>query len=281
MGTENRLGVLSVSAEAERRKREEAEFHDMLRSASLRDDPKAYARLTSNKKYYAAAQSSMDYYKRWLGQRCAGKRVLDYGCGDGEYSCFLAQNGAFVTGVDISDVSIENSRARAKTEGVADRTSFHVMDCEHLEFADSAFDIVCEAGVLHHLDFELAIAEIARVLEPQGEAICYEALGHNPLIQAYRNMTPHLRTAYEAKHIIRAQHLKVAREYFGRVDSRFFHLCSLLAMPLRSTAAFPRVLKILERCDDLLLSLPAIKWQAWMVISVMGAPRKLRAAESR
>jgi len=274
MGTENRLGVLNASPETERRKREEADFHDMLRSASLRDDPAEYARLTSNKKYYAAAQASMEYYKNWLRQRCAGKRVLDYGCGDGEYSAFLAANGAMVTGVDISDVSVKNARARASAEGLDTRVSFRVMDCERLEFPNDSFDIVCEAGVLHHLDFRLAIGEIARVVKPEGAAICYEALGHNPVIQAYRDRTPHLRTAYEAKHIIRAEELRIAEEYFGKVQSKFFHLCSLLAMPLRNTPAFPAALKVLEKCDDVLLSMPGIKWQAWMVISVMEASRR-------
>jgi ubiquinone/menaquinone biosynthesis C-methylase UbiE len=62
------------------------------------------------------------------------------------------------------------------------------MDAEKLEFSDGAFDIVYESGVLHHLNFSKAYSEIARVLNPRGEAICIEALRHNPIIQYYRRL---------------------------------------------------------------------------------------------
>src|SRR5512140_1906220 len=42
-----------------------------------------------------------------------GKSLLDYGCGMGEESIYLAKLGAKVTGVDISEVGITSLRRRA------------------------------------------------------------------------------------------------------------------------------------------------------------------------
>ena len=48
--------------------------------------------------------------------------------------------------------------------------------------------------------------------------IASEGLGHNPLIQLYRNLTPQLRTEWEALHIIKKEQIRLAADYFGRVE---------------------------------------------------------------
>jgi SAM-dependent methyltransferase len=258
----------------EKRKLEEAAFHNRLRDPRLRQNLEEYGRLNANKKYYAVTRSSVEFYTNWLTSRCKGKTVLDYGCGDGMYSCLLARHGAKVTGVDISEVSIANCEARARADRVGSSATFRVMDCERLEFADDSFDFVCESGVLHHLDFRCAMAEISRVLKPGGQAICYESLGHNPFIQAYRRLTPHLRTRYETDHIVRLSHLDTAREFFGKVERRFFHLAVLGAVPFRQTRLSGGVLRVLETLDSVLLGLPGLRAQAWIMIFILTNPKK-------
>jgi SAM-dependent methyltransferase len=259
----------------ERRKHEEVEFHNRLRDASTKADPDAYRALIANKKYYTVAHASMHYYKTWLAEHCRDKVVLDFGCGDGEYSLFLLESGARrVVGVDISDVSIENCRRKAAEAGGADRAEFHVMDCEALSFPDDSFDIVCEAGVLHHLDLDRAVAEMARVVRPHGRVICYEAVGHNPIFQLYRRLTPQLRTQYETEHILKMRDVRKMRRFFGRVDVRFFHLLALLGVPFRAWPGFGTMLRALEAADRMVLSVPGIRAQAWMMIFEMSAKKQ-------
>ena len=256
------------------RKTEEAEFHNRLRDADLIDDPQAFKALTANLKYYAVAGSSMQDFRDRLGQHCKGKTVLDFGCGDGRYSIFLAKQGAKkVIGIDISDVSVEKCRREAEANGVSDRTDFRVMDCESLEFRDNTFDIVCEAGVLHHLDLGQAISEIARVTRPDGRLIGYEAVGHNPLFQLYRRLTPKLRTKYETEHILGTGDLRRMERYFERMDVRFFHLLSLLGVPFRNVPGFGPLLGLLEATDRVLLMVPGIRTLAWMMIFEMSGKR--------
>jgi SAM-dependent methyltransferase len=258
----------------ERRKLEERDFHNRLRDPALKEREDDHQYLTANKKYYSVATSSSEHYTNLLVTYGLGKRVLDYGCGDGQYSVLLARRGAQVVGIDISDISVRNCQARAEAEGLASATSFHVMDCEQLQFEDNSFDLVCESGVLHHLDLPRALAEVARVVKPGGRMVCYEALGHNLLFHAYRRLTPHLRTQYETEHILKLRDLDTARQFFERVEVKFFHLLVLGAVPFKGTRLFAPLSRMLEKVDQFVLRVPGIRRQAWIMVLVLSNPRK-------
>lgn len=265
----------------ESRKKEEADFHNHLRDDmpfqrySQEAEEKARGdHQWSNFKYYSIETKSRAYVDKWIGSRCRGKRLLDYGCGNGEDSIFAAQQGAIVVGIDISEVSIAHCRQKALDEGVSDRTEFLVMDAESLQFEENSFDLVVEYGVLHHLDFPAAMSEIQRVLKPSGEAICTEALAHNPLIRAYRNRTPELRTPWEVDHILKREQIRMAEKWFASVKPNFYHLATLAAVPFRKLPIFDPLLSCLEVLDSLLLRLPVIQWQAWQVVLELSKPHK-------
>lgn len=252
------------------RKAFERELHDQLRGAS-RSDP----HYTSNKKFYSINHTNTEFVRRWLAAQCAGKNVLDYCCGNGEYTVWLAEAGALAYGIDISPVSIENARTRAAQRGVADRATFHVMDAEATDFSDNSFDLVVINGVLHHLDLDKSYCELARILKPDGKVIATEALCHNAFIHLYRKLTPHLRSAWEVEHILGKQDIYAARKYFSDVKiDKFFHLATLGAIPFRNTPIFSPLLKTLETVDLVLLKIPFIKWQAWMAVFILSEPRK-------
>jgi len=190
----------------------------------------------------------------------------------------IAKNwAAEVVGIDISDVSIANSKRNSEKAGVADRITHLVCDAEETTFEDHTFDVITEYGALHHLDLEKALSEMSRILKDNGKAICQEALGHNIFIDTYRRLTPHIRTEWEVDHILRKDSFDVARKYFRDVQIRYYHLVSLFAVPFRNTFLFGPLLSSLERIDDVLLSLPGIKWQAWQTVFVLSDPKKARA----
>ncbi len=256
----------------EERKVIEAEFHDKLRDPALLDDPELYAKLTSNKKWYSIARKSQDFAKDYLRQHSRGAKALDYACGDGLFTFHMAEAGADAIGIDISPVSVSNAAKEAKRRGglVA---KFQVMDCERLDFRDNTFDLINVNGVLHHLDLKRAYSEMARVLKPTGTVLCVEALRHNPMFHAYRMLTPHLRTPYEARHILRRQDVLAAREYFNRIEWHFFHLASIAAVPFRNSRVFDPVLSALEMVDTALLSISPFRWWAWQIEFVLSEPK--------
>ncbi len=256
----------------EERKVIEAEFHDKLRDPALLDDPELYAKLTSNKKWYSIARKSQDFAKDYLRQHSRGAKALDYACGDGLFTFQMAAAGADAFGIDISPVSVSNAAKEAQRRGGL-AAKFLVMDCERLDFPDNTFDLINVSGVLHHLDVKRAYSEIARVLKPTGTVLCVEALRHNPIFHAYRMLTPDLRTAYEARHILRRKDVLAARAYFGSLESRFFHLASLVAVPFRKTRVFEPVLSALETIDSALLKVTPIRWWAWQIAFVLANPK--------
>lgn len=271
----------------EARKREEIDFHDILREVApqQRWSPENEERLKSdplwtNFKYYSIERASLDFVDGLLRERCKGKRVLDYCCGSGDDTVKMAKMGATeAVGIDLSEAGLKHGRQQAIAEHVDDRTKFVVMDAEAMDFADSSFDLVKVYGCLHHVDLRKAYSELARVLAPDGYIICTEALGHNPIIHAYRRLTPKLRTAYEAEHLIKRKDLSLAREYFSEVHTRFFHLATLAAVPFRQSRLFDKLLSGLEAVDTALLRLPLVKWQAWQVVFTLSKPNRL--AKSR
>jgi 2-polyprenyl-3-methyl-5-hydroxy-6-metoxy-1,4-benzoquinol methylase len=250
---------MSDSDEVEARLRREAEFHDH----TAVDDTRKPA-----EKFYAIARRSSDYFRSKIFTGIEGKRVLDYGCGTGWNSCDLASHGAIVTGIDISPGAIEVGRQRAKEEGLADRVDLRVMNAEKLELADNTFDIVCGNGILHHLDLDACYREIHRVLKPGGIAVFQEPLGHNPLINWYRNRTPEMRT--EDEHPLLMADIERARSIYRDVDVRYYHLTSLAIVPLRNTPLFNPLYALTEAVDSVLMTvIPPLRGWGWMAVMVM------------
>ena len=99
---------------------------------------------------------------RW----CANTHTLDAACGEGYGSALLAQSGASVKGVDISEQAIAHAQQRyGQLEGI----EFHVSDCTALPFDDAEFDRVVSFETLEHLEeHDLLLAEFKRVLKPDG-----------------------------------------------------------------------------------------------------------------
>jgi SAM-dependent methyltransferase len=245
-----------------KQEREQA-FHDTAFAESIRAPVWGFYKITGS--------SRRAFRDKLVEAGLSGKRVLEYGSGASAQAFFLAAQGATVTGIDISPVAVEQGTRKAADEQLEERVDFRVMDAERLDFPDGVFDIVCGSGVLHHLDLSLAYAEIARVLRPGGSAIFVEPMGHNPLINAYRRRTPALRTVDE--HPLLQRDLDQAREYFRDVETDFFHLSSLAAIPFRDRSRFPALLSSLERLDRGLFRLaPGLRKHAWMAVMRMADP---------
>jgi SAM-dependent methyltransferase len=233
----------------------EREFHDRAFAEDVR---------ASAKRFYSVTAALFAWYERTLTAHARAARALEYGCGPGSRAFDLARAGAHVVGIDISPVAIEQATERGRAEGLEDRLEFRVMDAEQLDFPDASFDLVCGSGILHHLELARAYAEIARVLESGGLAVFTEPLGHNPLINAYRNRTPALRTVDE--HPLLMRDIALAERYFGEVATRYFTLTSLAAIPLRNRAGFQRLVSACDALDrGLFRIVPGLRRQAWMV----------------
>ena len=246
-----------------RQERERA-FHDQAFANQVREPAE---------RFWVVNQALDARYQGLVSELGGGRRVLEYGCGEGSYAFVLAKGGAHVVGIDISDVAIEHARERAAREGVEENVEFRVMDAENLEFEADSFDFVCGRGILHHLDLENAFGEITRVIRPDGRAVFSEPLGHNPLINLYRRLTPRMRTVDE--HPLLMGDFDIVRRHFADVELEFFTLSTLLAMPLEKRRSFPKLVGSLHRFDQRLFgAVPSSRRLAWMSLMRLASPRR-------
>jgi len=126
------------------------------------------------------AQFLEGFYARVASEMAAahpGGNVLEVGSGPGRLAVQLAREapGMTVTGVDISDAMVERAARRAAGAGLSERVRFEVGDVGALPLADQEFDGVMSTLSLHHWpDPARGLAEIYRVLKPDGEARIYD-----------------------------------------------------------------------------------------------------------
>jgi ubiquinone/menaquinone biosynthesis C-methylase UbiE len=91
-----------------------------------------------------------------------GDRVLEVGCGSGHLTKRLAARGIDIVGIDANP----NAREVASSDRV-----LH-MRAEHLDFEDKEFDAVISVHAIEHIPpLDEAVAEMARVLQPQGQVL--------------------------------------------------------------------------------------------------------------
>jgi ubiquinone/menaquinone biosynthesis C-methylase UbiE len=259
-------------AQLEKRKREEAEFHDGYRQQHVNEQHGT----SSNHRFYEAASIVSDYTDGWLARwvRVPPATFLDYACGDGTQTIRAAKAGAeLAVGIDISDTSVRNAAENASSAGVSDRTRFLQRDCEDTQLPSETFSACLCSGMLHHLDLTRAFPELARIMRPGGRILGVEALGYNPFIQLYRDRTPELRTAWEKKHILTMRDLNLAKRWFKVENVRFFLMAAPLATFLPSGPVRRGFLSAGRLVDSIVTRIPGLQLWSWQFAFELVKPR--------
>lgn len=97
-----------------------------------------------------------------IGKNCA---VLDIGCGGGFLTNYLAKKGHQVSGVDLS----ENSLNMARTSDTTQTVQYRRASAYELPFPDASFDVVAAMDLLEHVEKPgCVIQEASRVLKKGG-----------------------------------------------------------------------------------------------------------------
>ncbi len=110
-----------------------------------------------------------------------GMRVLEIGCGTGQYSLMFAQTKAALFITDISWELMASAVKKNNGQGI-------ICQAEKLPFKDMSFDAVVGNAVLHHLDLPFALQEIKRVLIHKGRFAFAEPNILNPQNMLIKNI---------------------------------------------------------------------------------------------
>lgn len=116
--------------------------------------------------YGATDPVIVDWGMRFLGLVAQRGRILDVGCGPGQYMAWIEAHGSRreVTGIDLSSGMLAQAKARVHGDLLQ-------MDMRHIAFPDCSFDGIWSMASLLHLpkaDAPLALREMLRVLNPGG-----------------------------------------------------------------------------------------------------------------
>jgi len=119
------------------------------------------------------------------GHLAPGKRVLEPGAGNGEFTLRLAPSGAEIIGVEIAPKQVAIAGQR-----LAPYSNATVIEGDvcHLPFAEASFDAVVGNAVLHHFDLTQTLPEFYRVLKPGGYFFFTEPNMLNPQIAVEKNI---------------------------------------------------------------------------------------------
>ncbi|MBX3670244.1 MAG: bifunctional 2-polyprenyl-6-hydroxyphenol methylase/3-demethylubiquinol 3-O-methyltransferase UbiG [Rhodocyclaceae bacterium] len=117
----------------------------------------------------------------WIDQRAAlaGKRVVDVGCGGGILAESMAQRGARVTGIDLSDKALGVARLHLYESG-ADVDYRHIAAEAMAQQEPGAFDVVTCLEMLEHVpDPASTVRACATMVKPGGH-VFFSTLNRNP-----------------------------------------------------------------------------------------------------
>jgi ubiquinone/menaquinone biosynthesis C-methylase UbiE len=211
------------------------------------------------------------YHLAALGD-VSGRHVLDYGCGTGATAIQLLARGALVTGFDIAHSRLEEACTHVVDKKPSKPASFVQCAAERLPYCDESFDAVLGKQILHHLDLKIAIPEIARVLRPGGRAVFLEPLIHNPILEGYRRLTPHLRSPTERA--LSINDISWISSQFRECAHREFILLSIVPVLITSLTRSHRWLdsaeRLLRKVDRAVAdAVPAVGRYYWETVIVL------------
>lgn len=96
------------------------------------------------------------------------KKILEIACGTGRFTTMLAERGADIVGLDISDAMLHQGREKAQRYGVADHLEYIRGDAARLPFPDNHFDSVFAIRFFHLAETPTEfLSEMSRVSRDQ------------------------------------------------------------------------------------------------------------------
>lgn len=151
-------------------------------------------RAAMNNPLRAAHQHRVEaaWFRRLAGGALSGQHVLEIGCGRGVVSeIILDRFGADrVSAFDLDELMVTTAQRRLHGRPV----TLSVGDVCAIDQPSGAIDTVVDFGIIHHVpDWQLSIAEIARVLRPGGLLLFEELPRHVLDTWVVRTLTDHPR----------------------------------------------------------------------------------------
>jgi len=136
-----------------------------------------------------------------------GMKILDVGCGTGNFSIKLAKLGCNVIGIDISEEMLKRAKEKAKAEGL--EIEFKKMDIYSLDFDNNTFDGVFSMAAFEFIEKpQRAMEELFRVAKEDAQILIGTISRDSKWGQLYLSDEFQKNTVFKYAHFMTLEELK-------------------------------------------------------------------------
>ncbi len=155
------------------------------------------------RKYLESKPWTRQLHKEFL-QLKPGIKVVDVGCGTGDFTRYIASlvgDRCKVIGVDSRGASLRTALSETRRAGMLDRISYRKGDAYSLPVEDNCADLACCRALLMHLKEPVkAVKQMARVAKPGGLVAAFETGGmfsfYDPTDEEFTRLAREINPAY-------------------------------------------------------------------------------------
>ncbi len=149
----------------------------------------------------------LEHVHRYLlaGEYAQDKEVLDIACGEGFGSAILAKSALRVVGVDIAAEAVKHAAWRYRLDNV----EFRQGSCAAIPLDNGSIDLAVSFETIeHHDEHKAMMAEIKRVLRPEGVLII-----SSPDKKEY-SVLPNYRNPFHVRELFKEEFVDLIQAYF-------------------------------------------------------------------
>ena len=130
--------------------------------------------------FWAQTVRGKRHFEEWMSLLpTSGGRALDAGCGSGHLCIYLADTMNSVVGIDISNKMINLAR-KYKAEQKKNNIHFIIADLENAPLQEQSFDLVLSDTAFGHVELDLVLPMLRRIVKKDGRLILRELVSANP-----------------------------------------------------------------------------------------------------
>lgn len=166
-----------------------------------------------------------------------GRRLLDFGCGEGQLTTIFAALGAEVMGVDVSPELIGIARRRAELDGVTGSVELRTGDILEMEGLEETFDGLACNAVLHHVPLDTVYPALLRMVKKDGLVVIREPIAYSGGLQRIRDRVPVAKDVSPEERQLGREEIRFLAAQLHDVEERHYYLTARLARLFRFRAA--------------------------------------------
>lgn len=192
-----------------------------------------------------------------LGQITENSIVLEIGCGSGLFTekVFEATK-ANIIATDLSPDLLEIARKKLPL------VKFEIQDAMNLPYGENTFDVVFGSSILHHLEMDLALKGMLKVLKSGGKLIFAEPNMLNPQILVQKNIPAVKRAMGDSPDETAIIRWKLAKQ----MKKMGFKKVQIFPYDFLHPAVSPKFIAVVKKTGEIIEKIPILKEIAGSVI---------------